>query len=62
MDLFEAISKECDEKTEQLSSYLANGSAKSYEEYQRLCGQIAGLLYAKEYTLSLKHKWENDDE
>ena len=62
MDVFEAVAKECDEKTEQLSTYLASGSAKSYEEYQRLCGQIKGLLHAKEYTLSLKQQWEESDD
>lgn len=62
MDLFEAVAKECDEKIQQLQVHLSAGSAKSYEEYQNLCGQIKGLLHAKNYTLSLKQEWESSDD
>lgn len=62
MDVYTAVAKECDEKVDQLRNHLSSGGAKSHEEYQRLCGQIAGLLYAKEYTLSLKQQWESSDD
>ena len=62
MDVYAAVAKECDEKVEQLRNHLSAGGAKSYEEYQKLCGQIAGLLHAKDYTLSLKHEWESSDD
>lgn len=62
MDVLDLVMKECDEKCEQLRSFLSAGSAKSYEEYQKLCGQIQGLLHAKDYTLTLKQQWENSDD
>lgn len=62
MDVFSAVAKECDEKIQQLQEHLSAGSAKSYDEYQKLCGQIQGLLHAKTYTLSLKQEWESSDD
>lgn len=62
MDVLDAVMKECEEKVQQLRGYLSAGSAKNYEEYQKLCGQISGLLYAKDYALSLKQQWESSDD
>ena len=58
MTALEAIVKEIDEKSEQLSNYIAAGSAKSYDEYQSLTGQIKGLLHVREYTISLQREIE----
>ena len=62
MDIFQAIVKEMDEKIDQLKDYLSSGRTKDFEEYKQLCGQISGLLYAKDYALSLKQKWESSDD
>lgn len=58
MNALEAIVKEIDEKAAQLSNYIAAGSAKSYDEYQNLCGQVKGLLHVREYTTSLNQEIE----
>jgi len=42
--------------------WLASGQAKHYAEYQRICGEIKGLLFAKQEKLDLKQKMENSDE
>lgn len=62
MTALEAIIKEIDDKVAQLRDHLATGNVDTLEEYKRLCGEIRGLLFAKEYTISLQHKLENSDE
>jgi hypothetical protein len=36
----ELLIKQADEKVEQLKEALATGSAKDYEEYRAMCGEI----------------------
>ena len=62
MTALEAIIKEIDEKVAQLRDHLTTGSVDTLEEYKKLCGEIRGLLYARDYTISLQNKMENMDE
>lgn len=62
MNALEVLIKEADEKVSQLKDYLAEGKAKDYEEYQRLCGEIRGLLIMRGRTLDLKDHLEKSDE
>ena len=62
MNALEILIKEADEKVSQLKDYLAEGKAKDYEEYQRLCGEIRGLLIMRGRTLDLKDHLEKSDE
>jgi len=62
MDALEVLVKQIDEKVEQLSEFLAQGRAETYEEYKRMCGEIKGLLIARGNTLDLKHNMEHSDE
>lgn len=62
MDAFEVIVKEIDEKVVQLSNFLVDGKAESYEHYKGLCGEIRGLSLARGYTLDLKQRTESSDE
>ena len=62
MTALEAIIKEIDEKVAQLRDHLATGNVETLEEYKKLCGEIRGLLYARDYTISLQNKLENMDE
>jgi uncharacterized protein YaaR (DUF327 family) len=62
MTALEAIIKEIDEKVAQLRDHLATGSVDTLEEYKRLCGEIRGLLFVREYTISLQHKLETSDD
>ncbi len=61
MTALEAIVKEIDEKIGQLRDHLATGSVESLEEYKRICGEIRGLLYAKNYTISLQKNLEEEN-
>jgi hypothetical protein len=51
-----------DEKVEQLKEALATGSAKDYEEYRAICGEIKGLLTMKMFTKDLQQRMENSDD
>jgi hypothetical protein len=62
MDAFETLISQIDGKVKQLKDHLCLGT-ESVEGYQRICGEIRGLLLVKEYILDLKHTLEksNDD-
>lgn len=62
MTALELLIKEADEKVTQLKDFLSEGKAQSYEEYQRLCGEIRGLLIMRGRTLDLKDRLEKSDE
>lgn len=62
MDAFQVITKEIDEKVAQLSNFLTDGKAESYEHYKSMCGEIRGLLLSRGYTLDLKQRMESSDE
>lgn len=46
-----------DEKTDQLKGAVVVGNM-DHIQYQRVCGEIRGLLIAKGYILDLKEKME----
>ena len=58
---FETLTKQLDDKVEQLKDAVANGNLE-YMEYKRTCGEIRGLLIARGYILDLKDRLENSDE
>lgn len=58
MNALEAIIKEIDEKVAQLKDHLATGVVDSLDEYKKICGEIRGLLFVKEYTISLQKNIE----
>lgn len=62
MDALTAITVELDEKVKQLKDHLAAGRATTLEEYKQLCGEIKGLLFARQYTTDLKRNLENSDD
>ena len=57
----ELLVKQLDEKTDMLKDSVILGNL-DHIQYQRLCGEIRGLLIAKGYVLDLKDKLENTDE
>ena len=59
MNALEAIIKEIDEKVAQLKNHLATGNVETLEEYKRICGEVRGLLFVKEYTISLQKNLED---
>jgi len=62
MNALEAILKEVRERRAQLSDGLGNSSAKSFDEYRFICGEIRGLTAVESYVLDLvKHMEYSDD-
>ena len=46
----------------QLQTSMADGHAKDYPEYKRMCGEVKGLLTARLYIIGLQERLINDDE
>ena len=62
MNALEAILKEIRERRAQLFDGLGNSSAKSFDEYRFICGEIRGLTAVESYVLDLvKHMEYSDD-
>jgi hypothetical protein len=58
----EVLLKNIDEKVQQLKDSITNGNVEKFEDYKKLCGEVRGLLTAREYTLDLKDRLESSDE
>ena len=62
MDAFDALVQELDKELVQKRDWVASGQAKDFADYQRMCGEIHGLLIARQEVLDLKQKMEHSDE
>ena len=56
------IVSEYEEEQGSLSTFLAGGNAKSYEQYREICGQIRGLQMAVAMLKDLTKLPEDDDD
>jgi hypothetical protein len=56
------VARQLDEKILQLQEALADGRVDSFEDYKKICGEVKGLLTARNYALDLKRKLETSDE
>ena len=41
---------------------MADGHAKDYPEYKKMCGEIKGLLTARSYIKDLQERLTHDDD
>jgi hypothetical protein len=62
MDASDVLVDELDKKVQQLKEWIGSGQAQDYPSYQKVCGEIRGLLMAKQQILDLKQKMENSDD
>jgi hypothetical protein len=62
MDAFDVLVQELDRELVQKRDWVASGQAKDFADYQRMCGEIHGLLIARQEILDLKQKMEHSDE
>lgn len=62
MNVIEVALKELRERREQLSEGLANSSAKNFEEYRFICGEIRGLTTVETYLIDLAKRMEQFDD
>ena len=58
----EVTIKQIDDKVKQLEEALGAKSAKTYDEYCGMCGEITGLLTARRYITDLTKNLEKLDE
>jgi hypothetical protein len=54
--------KQIDDKVLQLQEALADDNCSSFEEYKKVCGEVRGLLIARNYITDLNKAMENSDE
>ena len=62
MNAIEAAIKELRERRTQHSDALANRAAKTFEEYQFICGDIRGLTAVETYLIDLAKRMEHEDD
>ena len=58
----EYLRKQFTERQEGLANALADGAAKTFEEYRQLVGEIRGLSFAQLCVSDLVRKLENDED
>ena len=56
------VVKTIDNKVVQLQEALADGRVENFEEYKKVCGEIRGLLTARNYITDLNKAMESSDE
>lgn len=56
------LNSKLEEERSNVTSFLSQGTVKSFEEYHRLCGIIQGLDAAKNLISDLAKRMETDDE
>ena len=61
MTVFEVLAQQKDEKVEQLKDAVIIGNI-DMAIYQKMCGEIRGLLTARGYVLDLKDRVEKADD
>ena len=62
MDASDVLVQNLDKEVTAKREWVSSGQAKDYAEYQKICGEIKGLLFARQEILDLKQKMENSDE
>jgi hypothetical protein len=62
MDFSDAVVLEINKHIEYLAKNVADGSAKSFEDYKFVCGQIQGLMVARRITQDLAKRLKDQDD
>lgn len=60
--ILDRVVQQLDEKVARLQEAVGTGNLKDYSEYQKMCGEIKGLLSARLYLTDLAKNMENSDE
>jgi uncharacterized protein YaaR (DUF327 family) len=54
--------KQIDDKVLQLQEALSDGRVETLDEYKKVCGEVRGLLTARNYITDLNKVMENSNE
>ena len=60
--ILDLLLKQVEGKVRDLEEALGTGVAKDYADYQRMCGEITGLLTVRLYINDLRKNLEKSDE
>lgn len=60
--LVDLLVQDIDNKVDQLQDALGSFAAKDFAEYNKMCGEIKGLLTARQYMTDLTRNLEHSDE
>jgi hypothetical protein len=58
----DVLVKQLDDKISQIQDALGSGSAKDFEEYKAMCGEIKGLLTARLNIKDLQQRAKEHDD
>ena len=56
------VVQQLDEKVGRLQEAVGAGAAKDFSEYQKMCGEVQGLLTARLFITDLKKNLEQSDD
>ncbi len=59
---FEYLNDKLSERCVEIEQHLGGGAAKTYDEYQKLCGVIQGLEFAEQCVADLAKRMETEDD
>ena len=59
---FEYLNDKLSERCVEIEQHLGGGAATTYDEYQKLCGFIQGLEYAKQLISDLADRMETGND
>lgn len=60
--VLDRVVQQLDEKVGRLQEAVGRGGAKDYSEYQKMCGEVQGLLTARLFITDLKKNLEQSDD
>lgn len=61
-DFAKHVYKLLEQREQQVADMLTSGGVQNFEQYQRMVGEVQGLVYAKEEIKSLLEKNIDDGE
>jgi hypothetical protein len=62
MNAFENLLDDIDQKVTQLKEWVGAGQAKDFGDYQKTCGEVRGLLIARQFLTDLQKRMEHSDD
>jgi len=60
--VLDRVVQQLDEKVGRLQEAVGAGAAKDFSEYQKMCGEVQGLLTARLFITDLKKNLEQSDD
>lgn len=62
LQVLNILVKQIDDKILQLQEHISYGNIDTFEEYKKVCGEVTGLLTARNYIKDLNKTMEDSDE